>query len=155
MDYAAELLNRVVGGVDGLRIGLHVCRGNWSRDESVLLAGDYAPLVPAFARMDVGQLVLEFATPRAGELDDVGRALGHKEIGLGVVNPRTAEVESVASIVERVEHALQFYPPAQIFLNPDCGFGTFASRPIADADTAAAKLRRMVESAARLRDRYA
>ncbi len=154
MDYAAQLINRVIGGIDGVRIGIHVCRGNWSRDESVLLAGDYDPLVPAFERMDVRQYVLEFATPRAGELDRVGRALGHKEIGLGVVNPRTAEVESVASIVARVEHALAFYAPSQIFLNPDCGFGTFASRPIADAQTAALKLRRMAESAAQLRERY-
>lgn len=154
MDYAAQLINRVVAGVDGVRIGIHVCRGNWSRDESVLLAGGYGPLAPAFARMDVDQFVLEFATPRAGELDQVGQALGRKEIGLGVVNPRTAEVESVATIVERVERALAFYSPSQIFLNPDCGFGTFASRPIADAETAAAKLRRMVESAAHLRERY-
>jgi methionine synthase II (cobalamin-independent) len=28
------LINEVVAGVDDLRIGLHVCRGNWSRDES-------------------------------------------------------------------------------------------------------------------------
>lgn len=154
MDYAAQLINRVIGGIDGIRIGIHVCRGNWSRDESVLLAGDYDPLVPAFERMDVQQYVLEFATPRAGELDRVGQALDRKEIGLGVVNPRTAEVESVASIVGRVERALAFYAPSQIFLNPDCGFGTFASRPIADAQTAALKLRRMVESAAQLRERY-
>ena len=36
--YAAELLNRVTDGVDGVRIGLHVCRGNWRRKEEVLLA---------------------------------------------------------------------------------------------------------------------
>lgn len=25
---------------------LHVCRGNWSKDESILLKGPYTPLVP-------------------------------------------------------------------------------------------------------------
>ena len=93
-------------GVDGVRIGLHVCRGNWSRREEVLLSGDYAPLVPAFASMKVMQYVLEMATPRAGDVAIVGRALGDREIGLGVVNPRTDELESVEEIVERVDRAL-------------------------------------------------
>ena len=37
LEFAVSLINRVVAGVDGLRIGLHVCRGNWSRDETTLL----------------------------------------------------------------------------------------------------------------------
>ena len=50
--YAAELLNRVVSGFeDSLRIGLHVCRGNWSKREDVLISGDYQPLVSCFAAM--------------------------------------------------------------------------------------------------------
>ena len=41
----------MVEGIDGPRIGLHVCRGNWSRQEDVLLTGDYHALLPAFAAM--------------------------------------------------------------------------------------------------------
>ena len=155
MAYAAQLINQVIEGIDGLRIGLHVCRGNWSRNEAVLLSGDYAPLLPAFTQMNVGQFVLEYATPRAGEIEIVGQALGHKELGLGVVNPRTAEVESEAWIVGRVEQALRYYRPAQLFLNPDCGFGCFANRCVNDDETAAAKLRQMVSAARYLREKYA
>lgn len=154
MSYAAELINRVIAGVEGLRIGLHVCRGNWSRSEEVLLAGDYDPLVPAFAAMQVRQLVLEYATPRAGAIASVGRALSQKELGLGVVNPRTAEVEPVETIIERVEQALRFYRPEAIFLNPDCGFGCFANRCVNDEQTAVAKLRQIVHAANILRERY-
>jgi methionine synthase II (cobalamin-independent) len=155
--YAADLINRVIAGIDGIRIGIHVCRGNWSRHEEVLLAGDYAPLVPAFQEMKVRQFVLEFATPRAGEIAIVGRTLaaGGKEIGLGVVNPRTDEVESTEQIVHRVEQALQFYDPEAIFLNPDCGFGCFANRCVNDEETAVRKIRQIVSSAQILRERYA
>ena len=153
--YAAELINRVVDGVRGLRLGLHVCRGNWSRDESVLLAGDYGPLVPAFQRVAVHQFVLEYATPRAGEIAVVGRALSDRELGLGVVNPRTAEVESVDDIVRRVEAALAYFPARAIFLNPDCGFGCFANRCVNDEATASAKLVAMARAAEQLRDRFA
>ena len=124
-------------GIDGPRIGLHVCRGNWSRDESVLLAGDYAPLTDTFVAMGVDQFVLEHSTPRAGEIDVVGRALGGREI-----------------VVGRVEEALPFFAPERIFLNPDCGFGCFANRCVNDAETAAAKTRSMAEAARILRSRH-
>lgn len=134
---------------------MHVCRGNWSRREDVLLTGDYERLLPAFRRMNVRQFVLEYATPRAGDVDVVGRDLGDREIGLGVVNPRTEEVETVHEIVERVESALRYYPPSAVFLNPDCGFGCFADRCVNDEATAAAKMRRIVEAAEILRERHA
>jgi 5-methyltetrahydropteroyltriglutamate--homocysteine methyltransferase len=52
---------------------------------------------------------------------------GGKEIGLGVVNPRTEAVESSAAICAAVEGALRSYASGQIFLNPDCGFSTFST----------------------------
>ncbi len=145
----------MIEGVKGPRTGLHICRGNWSRDESVLLTGDYTKLVPALQRMKVDQFVLEFSTPRAGEIAVVGRALSGREIGLGVVNPRTEAAESVSEIVARVEEALSFYRPEQVFLNPDCGFGCFANRCVNDHVTATEKTRRMVEAARILRGRQA
>ena len=153
MDYAASLINQVVEGIDGVRTGLHVCRGNWSRSEDVLLEGDYTRLVPAFEAMKVSQFVLEYATPRAGELSVIGETLGDREIGLGVVNPRTDQPESVESIVTRAEEALRYFPASAIFLNPDCGFGCFANRCVNDEHTATEKLRRIAGAARILRDR--
>lgn len=155
LEYAAELINAVVAGFEDLRTGVHVCRGNWSKRDEVLLTGDYAPLVSTFDAMRVSQLVLEFATPRAGELAVVGAALAAKEIGLGVVNPRTEDVEAPEAIIARVEEALRFYRPDQVFLNPDCGFACFANRCVSDDATAAGKLRAMADAARRLRERYA
>jgi len=117
----------------------------------VLLTGDYAPLLPAFTKMNVDQYVLEYATPRAGDVDVIGKALGHKEIGLGVVNPRTDAAEDPEWIVSRVEAAMEYFAPERIMLNPDCGFGCFADRCVNDHDTAVAKLRSMVRAAQILR----
>ena len=126
---------------------MHVCRGNWSRDETTLLSGSYQPLAPYLERLDVAQLVLEYATDRAGAL----MPFGGKELGLGVVNPRSDTVESPAAIRAVVEEALRFYAPSQIFLNPDCGFGTFSNRPMNTWDIAAAKVGAMVAAARELR----
>jgi 5-methyltetrahydropteroyltriglutamate--homocysteine methyltransferase len=146
--FAVGLVNRVLAAAGGTRTGLHVCRGNWSRDERTLLSGSYAPLLPWFAKIDVRQLVLEYATPRAGDI--VGT--GQKELGLGVVNPRIDRVESADEIVARVREALRVVPAERIFLNPDCGFGTFAARPMNSAEVATRKLRALSDAAARLRE---
>jgi 5-methyltetrahydropteroyltriglutamate--homocysteine methyltransferase len=99
--------------------------------------------------LTVQQLVLEYATERAGAVI----AFGGKEIGLGVVNPRTEIVESRDAIIQAVERALLYHPADRIFLNPDCGFGTFSGRPINDSATAAAKMRMIVAAAQAMRTR--
>jgi 5-methyltetrahydropteroyltriglutamate--homocysteine methyltransferase len=151
LEFAQSLLDRVLVKADGVRTGLHVCRGNWSRDESTLLSGSYAPLAAWFARAGVKQLVLEYATPRAGDLV----AVGDKELGLGVVNPRSDEIESAADIRRRVEGAMRLVPAERLYLNPDCGFGTFAARPMNSAEVARRKLATMVEAARSLREAHA
>lgn len=145
----------MIEGISGVRTGLHVCRGNWSRSEEVLLSGDYEPLVPCFSKIGVRQFVLEYATPRAGDVDVVGKTLSDREIGLGVVNPRTEEAESVETIVRNAERALKYYRPEQVFLNPDCGFGCFANRCVNDEESAARKIRNIVKAARHLREKYA
>jgi 5-methyltetrahydropteroyltriglutamate--homocysteine methyltransferase len=147
LELAVALINRVVEGFDAVRTGVHVCRGNWSRDETTLLSGSYASLAPYLGRLNVDQLVLEYATQRAGDL----MRFNVKELGVGVVNPRTDAVESPAAICQSVEEALRFYAPDQIFLNPDCGFGTFSSRPMNSGEVAAEKMCAIAAAAVQLR----
>ncbi len=147
LELAVSLLNRVLEGFDDLHTGLHVCRGNWSQREETLLEGSYRPLLPWLERVRVKQLVLEYATPRAGAL----LAVPGKELGLGAVNPRTPQVETSSQVVARAREALEQLPPERLWLNPDCGFGTFASRPMNPPLVAQAKLRALVEAARVLR----
>jgi 5-methyltetrahydropteroyltriglutamate--homocysteine methyltransferase len=145
--FATSLINRVVDGSGGVRIGLHVCRGNWSRDESTLLSGGYQALEGCLDRLTVTQLVLEYATDRAGDVI----AFSGKELGLGVVNPRTDTIESVDAIRSAVGRALRHYSADRVFLNPDCGFGTFSNRPVNSEAVAAAEVAAMVAAARDLR----
>ena len=122
MNFALELMNETVKGIDGVKLGVHVCRGNWSRKEDVLLVGNYGPLLPVLVQMDIDQLVLEMATPRAGEVDVFKEYAGEKEIGLGPVNPRTEDVELVDSIVERTKEFLRYFDPANDLPQPGLRF---------------------------------
>jgi len=154
LELAVRLMNETVGGIDGVRTGVHVCRGNWSRREDVLLTGNYGPMLPYLMEMEVDQLVLEFATPRAGELEVFKEYQNEKEIGLGVVNPRTDEIESPQDIVHKVKETLRYFEPEKIYLNPDCGFGTFAERNVNIATTAFKKLQSVTAAAQMLREEY-
>src|SRR5216684_2464288 len=155
LSYALELMNRTIQGISGVKLGVHVCRGNWSRKEDVLLKGNYGPLLPWLMRMNVDQLVLEMATPRAGEIEVFKEYKNEKELGLGVSNPRTDEVESPREIVSRVKEVLRYFDPDKIYLNPDCGFGTFAERCVNTPDVAYRKLQAISEAAELLRKEYA
>lgn len=151
LEFAVGLMSRVLDGIDfeaaGARAALHICRGNWSRNESTLLRGSYAPLADYIERAGVHQVVLEYATERAGDL----LSFPGKDLGLGVVNPRSERVESEEEIAAGIDRALDLYPLDRLSLNPDCGFATFSNRPVNDRDVAARKLRAMVGAARRYR----
>ncbi len=155
LESAVRLMNETVHGIGGVKFGVHVCRGNWSRREDVLLAGNYGPLLPYLMRMEVDQLVLEMATPRAGELEVFKEYRNEKEIGLGVVNPRSDEIEDPRAIVKRVKEVLKYFEPEKIYLNPDCGFGTFAERCVNTAEVAYRKLQSVSKAAEMLRTEFA
>lgn len=153
--FAQNLLHRTLAGFPRERVAMHMCRGNWSKDERVALAGDYRPLVPLFRDLPVGTLFLELCTPRAGELEVLADLPRELCIGVGVVNQKLDAVESEDDVHARAERAVQLFGAHRVRLTPDCGFATFADNPIASAAVAEAKLRIIADVAQRLRDRYA
>ena len=154
LEFALRLMNEVAEGIEGIKLGVHICRGNWSRKEEVLLTGNYGPLLPYLVQMNVDQLVLECATPRAGEMEVFKEYANEKEIGFGVVNPRTDELETPAQVVARVKEMLAYFDPDKLYLNPDCGFGTFAERNINTAEAAVRKMAVITAAAQELRKEY-
>ena len=151
LELAVDLINRVVEEVNGPIVALHVCRGNWSQKEEVLLAGSYDPLIPYFARMKVQQFVLEYATPRAGTLEALQALPTEAQLGFGAVNPRTTALESPEEVASRVTQLTERIARERIYLNPDCGFGTFADRPVGTPAVAFKKLGVLAQAAELLR----
>ena len=155
LEMAVRLMNETLEGIDGIKTGVHICRGNWSKKEEVLLTGNYGPMLPYLVQMNIDQLVLECATPRAGEMEVFKEYSNEKEIGFGVVNPRTDDIEPAEQIIDRVKELMQYFDPDKIYLNPDCGFGTFAERNVNTHDMAARKMQAITDAARILRAEYA
>ena len=160
LKFARELLEPVLEEIrkhDGVLSIMHVCRGNWTTDESVLLQGAYDKLGKFFDALDLDMLALEFSTPRAGEVEKLfsNNFLDTRVmLGFGCVNPRSEIIETPEEIVFRVEELLQFLPPERIWLNPDCGFATFAKRPLNPYPIIQKKLENMVAASKILREKY-
>lgn len=152
--FAEGLLQEVTRGLPRERLALHVCRGNWTPDERVALSGDYRPLLPLLSRAPVGTLLLELATPRAGELEVLRGLPDDKRIGFGVVNQKRPEPDAPEAVLARAERAVQAFGVERVLLNPDCGFATFADNPIAGARLATAHLAGIAAAARALRARH-
>lgn len=151
LDFALRVISEAVKWLPRERLAMHVCRGNWTRDESVLLRGDYRPLLPLLQAVPVGTLFLEYATERAGELALLTEIPADKRVGVGLVNPRVDAVEAVELLEARARQALEILGPSRMLLNPDCGFATFADNPVASAEIAERKLAVLAETSRRLR----
>ena len=157
--FATHLIKSVMDSIDRDKsiASMHVCRGNWSKDESILLEGPYTPLLDLFANINADLLALEFSTPRAGEIKSLleDERLRNKVIlGLGVLNPRFDEKEDSDLIYKRAKEVLNFIDKDKLWLNPDCGFATFSNRPVNEYDHIRMKVLSMIEARDRLREEY-
>ena len=150
--YCVDMLNRMVDGLDGIRVALHLCRRNkgrsgWSGE------GGYGPIMPALHRLNLDMVMLEFAMPAAGDKAILGELPRHMDIGLGCVDCRSAHIDTPGEIVARVKEALEYVAPERLVLHPDCGFapGSAADIPL---DEAYLKLCNEAAAARLLRDEY-
>ena len=105
-----ECLEHIADGVpDDVRLGLHVCYGDYSR------------IYPEILDMPVHEYDLELANGDYDQLDVFKQPEFHKDLALGVVDVHTAEVESVEEIKENILKGLEIVPPERLTVSPDCG----------------------------------
>lgn len=110
VDVARECLDRIAPNAPAdLRLGLHVCSGN------------YGTLLPALLSFPVDEVDLEFASDGADPVDVLaGHDLG-VDVGVGVVDTTSKAVDPVETIEGRIRDALAAVPPDRLTLTPDCG----------------------------------
>ncbi len=151
---AVEMINKVVKGISGVKLGVHICRGNWPAKEEYLSWGGYEKMITYMLEIKAKQLVLEFATKRAGSVAVFKEHSTDHEIGLGVIDVKSKRVEKPSEIVARVEKAMKYFDASQIYLNPDCGFASGRRWPVVSREVAFAKLKVEAKAADMLRKEY-
>ena len=153
--FAVDMVNRVVDGIAGVKLAVHLCRraGARARGEQSH-QGDYNPIIEQLNRLNVHHLTMEFTAPGAGDTSVFAKLDERFEIGLGCVSTAPGEVDAPETIVHRVEQALEHVSARRLTLNPDCGFAPGSAARI-DIDEVYRKLTHEVEAARHLRGRHA
>jgi 5-methyltetrahydropteroyltriglutamate--homocysteine methyltransferase len=154
-DFAVDMDNQVVDGVTGVKLAVHLCRraGARARGEADHRGG-YDPILRQLGRLKVNHITMEFTSPGAGDMSVFKQLPEDIEIGLGCVSCQPGQIDSVETIVDRVEAALEHLAPERITLNPDCGFAPGSAAEVS-LDEVYTKLKNEVAAAQRLRDKYA
>jgi 5-methyltetrahydropteroyltriglutamate--homocysteine methyltransferase len=138
MPWLVESFNRLVDGVKA-KIGLHVCYGNYQLKK--LFKGQYAELFPAILETNADQICLEFAVSDGIGLELFSQYKTKKEVGVGVIDVKSEEIETPFVVAKRIRQALKHIPPERMTVVPDCGM-KFMPR-----SRAYGKLKAMVEGA--------
>jgi 5-methyltetrahydropteroyltriglutamate--homocysteine methyltransferase len=103
-------LDRIVADVpDDVRLGLHVCYGDYSR------------IYPEVLDFPVHEFDVELANGDYDQLDVFTEPTFTKDFALGVVDVHDARVESVEEIAGRIRKGLRVVPPERLTVSPDCG----------------------------------
>jgi 5-methyltetrahydropteroyltriglutamate--homocysteine methyltransferase len=111
-DYAivGECLDRIVAGVpDDVRIGLHVCYGDYSR------------IYPELLEYPIDEFDVELCNGDYEQIDVFTDPEFTTDLALGVVDVHTTEVESVEEIKENIKQGFKIVPPERLTVSPDCG----------------------------------
>ena len=153
-DFAVDMDNQVVAGFDDLRLAVHLCRRSGARVRGeAAFTGTYDPIMPQLKRLNVGHVTMEFTSPGSGEMSVLRELSEDVEIGLGCVSCLPGEVDSVDTIVHRVEQALEHVAAERITLNPECGFAPGSAADVS-IDEVYLKLKNEVAAAQQLREKY-
>ena len=147
-------MNQTVDGCDregGIATAMHLCHAHFARQHKT--EGPYDLIMPALARIRVGTISLEYATPVAGGVAALARFPAEPRLGLGCIDHCDGRVETPEEVVVRVEAAMRYVGQERIILHPDCGFSPSVQNPM-DLDEAYLKLKSMCEAARLLRARH-
>ena len=136
LPWAVRVLNIMVEGVDA-KIAVHICYGN--RYGKPSWEGSYRYLFPTILEAKVQQLTLEFARRGGEDLDLFKEFPSSFELGVGVVDVKTHDIETPDMVAEHLRRALAVLPPERIYVLTDCGCFHLPR------DVAFAKLKAMVE----------
>jgi 5-methyltetrahydropteroyltriglutamate--homocysteine methyltransferase len=105
-----ECLDRIVANIpEEVRIGLHVCYGDYSR------------IYPEINDFPIDEFDVELCNGGYEQIEVFTDPEFEPDLALGVVDVHDAEVESVEEIKENVKQGLKVVPPEKLTVSPDCG----------------------------------
>jgi 5-methyltetrahydropteroyltriglutamate--homocysteine methyltransferase len=147
IDKYVGVTNRVLKNAPpGMRIGMHLCRGNrggqWHSEGSYDEVADRL-----FNALNIQFYFLEYDSPRAGTFTPLRLVPRHKTVVLGIVSTKTPEMEDKDALKKRIEDAAGQLDLDCLAVSPQCGFASIDTGNPITPQVQEAKLRLVVELA--------
>jgi 5-methyltetrahydropteroyltriglutamate--homocysteine methyltransferase len=107
----------------GMRIGMHLCRGN--RGGHWHAEGSYETVAERlFNALEIPFYFLEYDSGRAGDFTPLRFVPKDKHVVLGLVSTKTPVIEDKSALRQRVEDATKFVSLDRLAVSPQCGFAS-------------------------------
>ena len=153
LEHYIEVINAIVTRAPGgMRIGLHLCRGNrmghWQAEGGYDVVAD-----KLFKTCAIDFFFLEYDSERAGTFEPLKAMPDHKSVVLGLLSTKTAELEDEDFLLKRIRDASRVIGLDRLAISPQCGFSSSdAANTVMSDQQARAKLTRVVEVARKVWD---
>ena len=125
------------GTADATQVHTHMCYA------------DFGDILPAIEALDADVISLEAARSRMEVAGDLARSGYPRQVGPGIYDVHSPRVPARSELAERIRIAAASLPPAELWVNPDCGLKTRGY------DEVEPSLRAMVEAARQVRTELA
>lgn len=120
-EWVVEAVNRTIEGVDA-KICWHFCLGNSYGNANVsVFGGMLERILPPLYETNVDQFVLDFALRDMIDTSILSTLPKDKEVGAGVIDVRSLQIESADQVAGRMRRVLDVVPPEQVWFTTDCG----------------------------------
>ncbi len=130
-----------------MKIGMHMCRGNFV--STWVAEGAYDPAADAiFNKTGIDIYFMEYDSERAGGLEPL-RLLpkGDKRVLPGFITTKTGELESLDDLKRKFEEASKYADIGQLGIAPQCGFASTEEGNKVTEDDQRRKLELVVKTA--------
>jgi len=143
----ARLINAAIAErPPAMTVCTHLCRGNFK--SAWVAEGGYDPVAEVlFNELAVDAYFLEYDDERSGGFAPLKFVPKGKTVVLGLVSTKVGALESRDELKRRINEAARYVPLEQLCLSPQCGFSSTVDGNAITAETQAAKLRLVVETA--------
>ncbi len=146
--YAALINAAISKRPDDMKIGIHLCRGNYR--SKWFASGGYEPVAEVlFKELNVDAYFLEYDDARSGDFSPLRHLPAHKVVVLGVMSSKKRELDDKEEIIGRLREAASIAPKGldQLCLSHQCGFSSTAEGNELSEEEQWAKVRLEVEIA--------
>lgn len=146
--YAALINAAISKRPKDMKIGIHLCRGNYR--SKWFASGGYEPVAEVlFKELDVDAYFLEYDDARSGDFSPLRHLPAHKVVVLGVMSSKKNALDEREEIVGRLREAASIAPQGldQLCLSHQCGFSSTAEGNELTEEEQWAKVRLEVEIA--------